>query len=310
MKARNFASGLLGSAALLASSAALSTAIPLPAGNIQFSFSTAVDSATTAYLGGCGGPGMGVAGGLACDAAVAPGIPTPGAVTLPGGVKEDTWGIGAVTALSQGSNIFWTPGDNGEYLEFMFGGLYDSWVAPGLISTNTFSSGGFLEVWSHGAPTLAADPDPNARAGLKSYPGVTTGELLLSFAFAPGCDPVNDPSATLCGSFNNTTFGGGSTFLLDVVGGTWKDQFDVNNPALGGADFSGSVTFRCAIPGATNAGGDGCDPANSPGQALFSLNVDGSVEGYNKVPVPSTLLILAPGLLMLGGAARRRMAKK
>lgn len=308
MNARNFATVLVGSAALLASSSALSTSIPLPAGNIQFSFSTAVDAATTAYLGSCGGAGQGLAGGLACDAAVAPGIPTPGARTLAGGVKEDTWGVGSVTALSQGGSQFWNPGDNGEYLEFMFGGLYDSWIVQETFSTTTFSSGGFLEVWSHAAPTLPVDPDPNVRSGLKSYPGVTTGELLLSFAFAPGCSPI-DPTATLCGSFSNSTFGGGSAFLLDVVGGTWKDRFDWNNPALGGADFSGSVTYRCAIPGPTGSGGDGCDPANNPGQVLFSLNLDGSVEGFNKVPVPSTLLVLAPALLLLGGAARRRMAK-
>jgi hypothetical protein len=289
---------------MLVSSGAMATNITLPFGPIRFSFSPALTSATLAYSSGCGAASGTVANGQACDAASpAPGTPgyAPGSLLLANGVREDSWGIGAVSALSTGGSTFWNPGGSGEYIEFMYGGVWDHWVVPGLISTNTFSSGGFVEIWSHAAATIPVNPNPNARTGLTTYPGVTTGELLLSLSFAMGCDSTFDPSATLCGSFNNGSFGGGSTALFDVTGGTWKDYFDTNTQ-LAGSDFLGAISYSCGTSG-------GCNPANPVGTPVFSLVMDGSIQGFaSPVVSPAPLILMVPGLLALGAGARRRRA--
>lgn len=190
----------------------------------------------------------------------------------------------------------------------MYGDVWDHWVIPGLTTTSTFSIGGFVQFWSHAAATLPVDPNPQIRIVPTSYPGVTAGELLLSLDFTPGCDSTFDTTATLCGAFSNSTFGGGSTALFNVTDGTWASRFDVNNPALGGADMSGVFAFRCADPG-TDPDHDGCDPTNPLNTVLFSLNLDGSIEG-KAIPEPMRLLMMVPGLLALGATTRRRRLRR
>lgn len=295
---------IVGPATLLAAGTAVASSIVLPAGDLRISFTPAYDSATTGYGNtSCGSAGAGIAGGKECDA-VAPNPsvnPTPGALLLgssPNQVMEDTWGIGKVSVLTNNGNVFYAYGNNGEYLDFIFGGLYDHWVdSTGTISTATFSSGGSVQVWSHGTQGFTTTPSPQDRTGLMTYPGITTGELLLAADFAPGCDLL-DPTATLCGTFSKTGFGGGSTAFFNVTGGTWAPYLDTNS-LFGLYDFEAEFGFRCA------QAGNGCDPANAVNTVLFSLKVDGSADGV-VVPVPAPLLLLVPGLFALGAARRRR----
>lgn len=311
----------IGFGLLVASSMALAYPLTLPVGKVRFTF-TGFDAATTAYPMGapvCGWLSSAGASAAACDAAGPPATsPTPGALPIgPGGSMEDTWGVFRVTSIidTDTNTSIWnsTPTDS---VLGMFYGLADIGVDKTGLSTTTFSGGGMVDFY--GLPEPSGIPNPQlsssggGRTGSNSFSGYTgtPAQLLLSLQFATGqaftgtgTYPANAPlGTTLSGAFNNNSFGGGSSAQLQVavVGGTWGPQLNTNtiNGKNGEKnDMVLSVTFRCED--AT------CNPANTPGQTVFSLAVDGGLDGV-AVPEPATMGLLAMGLLSMGTFARQR----
>lgn len=300
---------------------------PIPSQqSIRFNFA-GWDEGSVGYTASCGGspvgtPATGAGNAAGCDAVVT--IAAKFAQLLNpansgGPALEDTWGVVRVNSIeANGSTFYSNPVGNGEHISAFFYGLVDGQVQLTATSTATYSYGGILDIWA--TPAGSADPingiqAPSSRIDLDSYGTVTDGAntLLLRLAFAPGGDTTVTDS-TLAGSFLNSSFGGGSSSLLnvDVLAGAWGSIFD-NNGILGTDgnfhDFELDVGFRCG----GGAIGVRCQPNNAD-PSLFTLEVDGSFTGTSSA-VPEIdaaagtgAITLLGGMLALAGERRRRRA--
>ncbi len=286
--------------ALLAFTAAGNAfAAPVPVisgGQIKFSLDN-YDSATTSYGNVAGVVCNTVA---TCDAAAA--SPAPGSV---GSVNTsaDTMGVFSISNISNltlGTTLF-TKGVDG-FITGIFANLSDRTVevACGIFgcSTAAVSSGGTFQLWLNDTdynpalgPNVGAGKDLNA--GL--YPGVSSGTLLLSGAFAAGAVLAGDLVSTYLTGYNNNSFGGNGQGFLDITGGVWADSLNTNS--LTNTNGGTNDLFL------TNTFDDVNGAASSIGWTVKSVaQVTGAA-----VPEPSAAALT--GLALLGAAVAMRRRK-
>lgn len=226
---------------------------------------------------------------------------------------SDGWGIGNTISIYQ-DNYFsplWTP--SGDTIDFVYGGLDDNYAYFDTV-TQTWtinkqaatanSNGAYLNLYYDPSPAATdytpgpGASDPNGD-GTPWKVGEAGEELLLSMQFVPGVLGPNDPTNTvLASSFSVDWLKGSGLGYLEVVGGTWKDQFDSNAFLNGSADFQFGYSAGDL---------DGLPFVNQQPNPWIA-EIDGIATG-NAVPIPATIWLLGSCLLGFIGLGRRRFNK-
>ena len=195
----------------------------------------------------------------------------------------ETFGIGRVSTITQGSNIIWASGQEGKYLNFVFGG-YTPLIAPAPPLSNFAATGGFVDFYySNSASTF----DTLSNFSVASA-AITSGELFLSTVAVGSTIGVATPVSYSANGF------------LDVVGGLFASQLNTNNRAtfLSGVFSDLSI----GLVGANNT-----NPlVNSQYSYISSVDAQGASIIPTKIPEPGMLMMLGLGLLAMGFVTRKQ----
>lgn len=229
-----------------------------------------------------------------------------GFVVTNGDGVSDSWGIGNVVSIYQNDffNPLWTP--SGDTIDFVFGGLddhsvyYDTASQNWSVKSQSAAAGSYLNIYydpSPAATNYAAGPGAVDPAGDGSAWDVGNGvgdELLLSLQFVPGVIS-GDNQTVLAASFEAGWGQGSGLGYLEVVGGSWKDQFDSNAFLNGSADFQFEYSAGDLL-------------SIDFLQYGWTVEVDGISTG-KAVPIPASIWLLGSCLLGFIGLGRRRFTK-
>lgn len=212
------------------------------------------------------------------------------------GPGETLGGIGIVDVIKDGpgGTVFWTAGDNGRELTFVFGGFFVEKItvsADGMTAVILFS-GGFADLFSD----VDGDFDITEATATNGTPflnlvAVGGGIVCDGTCFHDGITVtlVGNVLLALSGDLGSVLSGGGNTFF-DVFlpgPGLANANFDTNS-FLGGQDFLLGSTF-------SDTGG----PKDFPLVGAVTLKA-------SAIPEPEALAIFGIGLLGMGLVARRR----
>jgi len=257
------------------------------------------DSATTGYGSALGPVCSGI---LACDGAAT--ASAPGAAPL---TSYDSMGILSILSIVNQTtgNTMYVQGQGGVFLTGIFGGLKDYFVVnakddtnPLSVRTTTESVGGTFSIWENTAnykPLVNSAYYVSGTTDLNAdlFPGVsnTAPNLWLKGVFSAGAI-AGDFTTTYTSTFNSVSFSGGGQGFLDVTGGSALHYFDTNAQVDANGkmhDMFLSTTTKKALPAYIANG----------------WNVQSTGDIVATVPEPSTVALVALGLLVVGGAARR-----
>jgi len=264
------------------------------AGDVKFLYD-GFDAAQTNYDFGS------VVGGVLCDDSVV-GDECDHASNLGGGSStapgasdgvSDTWGVTSVSSIQTNppfpaaGNTLWNEGDDGEYLLTYFHGFEDILVTTDFAVTQTFSTGGMVDIYVVTQAQRDAAFAATDQTALDALLAPLTAYLELSFI--PGCSGAV-AAATLCGTFDADDFRGDSEGLAIATGGTalskYPEQFEFEHsvePCF--ADFS-----SCG------------------GGSSYNVVIDSGSATTTALPEPGALGLLGLGLVGMGLMARRRNA--
>jgi len=186
--------------------------------------------------------------------------------TLP----TETRGIGRVTTITQGSNIIWSNGDNGEYIAYTFEGIVPV-VSPAPPTFNFVGSGGVVNFFS-----LTSDVFNPGQDFLTQKTLYQTGVDYLTASI------YGDVIGIATGvSYSANGF-------LNVVSGIVASLLDTNSRTA----FDGTkVDMSFGLSGGANNN----PSVNSSYQYITSIDA----QGASTVPTPEPLALIGLGLLMV-----------
>lgn len=192
----------------------------------------------------------------------------------------DTQGIGRVTTITQGADVIWNSGDDGQYLNFVFGGFAPV-VAPVAPIFNYVATGGFVDFYTTVSAALFNTTVDVATA----MAAIITGDLFLSTTAHGDTVGIGTPVTYTASGF------------LDVVAGPFAAQLDTNaRPTFVPGDFA-DITF--GLVGANNQ--------NSLVNVDYEYIASADAQGSSVViPEPGILLLMGVGLIGLGLHGNRK----
>lgn len=261
-----------------------------------------------------------------------------GLPNLPHGIQSDNiWGISSMTSIHglMGGDIeapvlgagYWSEGDNGQYLQAVYGGLHlnrtvDSAGSPATgfpfdmyFQDAGLTGGAYLQVYllDHDAYAndYVAGPNKADKGELGTFGSdIMSGTLWLDCVVVPNIlkayDPLNAVPADLEHVKNSSALAGSGTMYLDVIGGLAadlfvRDQFPLYDQSWPDRADLKLISDITALFNTTDW--EWTDPYNW--SAVSEDPVTGSI-----VPEPASMLLLGTGLIGLAGLRRRKFKKK
>jgi hypothetical protein len=187
-------------------------------------------------------------------------------------------GIGRVTTITQGSNIIWSAGDLGQYLNFVFSGFDSSGSVPTAPFWNFAATGGAVDFYlTNIASSFNAALAPVAGAAQI----VSDASSLFMSTSAVG---------TTYGTANGLNGNYSSTGFLDVTGGDYFAQLHTQSVWTG-------VTFADLAFGLVGSANNDA-LINSGYEYVSSANLTGA----SAIPVPEPTMLMLMGLGVLAFA--------
>lgn len=194
------------------------------------------------------------------------------------GIGSNSAGIGRVTTITQGTDIIWTSGTGGEFINFVFGDFLTGTFTPLGGGINFFqASGGFVDFFK----TTNASVFNVANDMLPTIAAITSDPLGSLWLATQAHGLTSGTTAPIQYSGNG---------LLNVTGGSASSMFDTDSRPDGNGGFA-DLTF--GLTGARNQNG----LVNDDYFYIASADVQGAV---TTVPTPAPLVLLVSGLIGLG----------
>lgn len=191
----------------------------------------------------------------------------------------ETFGIGRVSTITEGSNVVWSSGDSGQYLNFLFGG-YTPVVTPVAPIFNFQATGGYVNFYINNA----ASTFNTLQSFALTSANIMLGDLFLSTIAHGDTVGIGTPTSYSANGF------------LDVVGGLFAAQLDTNSrPTFTLNDFA-DLSF--GLVGSNNQ-----NPlVNSQYTYITSADAQGASQTVSE---PGILLLMGLGLIGMGFAGRK-----
>ncbi len=209
--------------------------------------------------------------------------------------NEDSFGIMRVNSIIGGGSTIFDRSTAAYELTVFYYGFDDVYLDGTLSSATIFSQGGRIVVYRDYSKNY--DPANPLNPGTGRYnitPGVgdgfttiTDGELVLDLSARLVVDPGTGVNYTMNNTFNFVSQGGGGQILLDVVGGSWAQDWDTNTQDYG-------TDMKLTFTSFANSGYNG-----------WVVNGVASGPG-NVVPEPASMVMMGLGMLGLGFVRRKR----
>jgi hypothetical protein len=200
----------------------------------------------------------------------------------PVGVGAESFGIGRILNISEGSNTVWTTGQNGEYLNYVFGGFNTDVFTSMVPGINFFSaSGGTVQFFlTNDASVFNVLNNP-----LATIAAITSSGSLWLDTVAVG---------NTTGTVGLQNYGGNG--FLNVVGGTVGPQLNTNTRPI---DFTNFADLTFGLAGARNQ--------NPLVNSAYLYNTSADVQGSAvTIPEPASLMLIGLGLLAFATIGRKR----
>lgn len=185
----------------------------------------------------------------------------------------ETFGLGRVSTITQGGDIIWASGDNGQYLNFIFGG-YTPVVAPIPPIYNFVAQNGFVDFYINNSATVF-----NTLLNFVTVSAaISAGDLFLSTTAVGPTVGIGTPVSYSANGF------------LDVVGGLFAAQLDTSSRAT----FTPGVfaDLSVGLVGANNT-----NPLVNPQYAYIS-SVDAQGASV-AIPEPMSLMLMGIGMIAI-----------
>lgn len=192
----------------------------------------------------------------------------------------DTQGIGRVSTITQGGNIIWSSGDNGEYLNFTFGNFAPV-VAPVPPVYNYVANGGYVDFYT----TTSAALFNTTQSVASAMAAIAGGDLFLHTLANGYTVGISTPVTYSASGF------------LDVISGPYAAQLDTNSRPTFVAGMFADLSF--GLVGANNQ-----NPlVNTDYEYISSADAQGASV---TIPEPGSLFLLGLGFLVFGTSARAK----
>lgn len=184
----------------------------------------------------------------------------------------ETKGIGRISTITQGEEILWSSGTDGNYINFVFGG-YTPVVSPVAPIFNFQAADGYVDFFANAAGVF--DTTLNVDAGMSA---IKTGALLLSTV---GVGPTVGIATSVSYSANG---------FLDITGGLYQLFLDTNSRPI--FNPSGLADMSFGLVGSNNRS----TIVNKDYAYIASADAQGSV---SQVPVPAAIWMMLSGLAFM-----------
>ena len=194
----------------------------------------------------------------------------------------ETRALGRVSSITEGSNVLWTSGQNGEYLTFETTGIAPV-ISPTAPLFNFVGTGGITNFWLDNSDKLDV-----------TLPFSTLASILSSGSLYLSTQMVGNVIGTATGvSYSANGF-------MDVTGGSDAALYDTNSrPTFAPGTFA-DMSFGLVGTNNLNAG------VNPDYQYITSADVQGSAQ---VIPEPAPLALLGLGLIAVGLTVRSNRYK-
>ncbi len=263
------------------------------------------DSGTTGYAPTGFDPfGPAAQSGVSCST-VAGCDGVAGSPAVSGIGSEDTWGVIRVNRIQDiAANDLWVASAT-EQLYGMFYGFADKVVewstsnGGGVFNFKTWSTGGTVKLWEHGAvisdfgDVLGGSAGPLNRTAADGYLGNGTTQLnngtpWLVLTAAPGQSEY--AGTTLESGFSSTNASGSSDFYADVSGGTAASLFYDAQPDENGVNRDFYIRNVNTLSG----------------RGTWTVRADTASSSAAAIPEPGSMALVGLGLMGLAGLRRRK----